>query len=126
MAAGAPPPPGPLTPEQVQHFRAFGFLLLRGYLAPGEVRTLQAEHTAALASAYGGAPATERQWVRMWGTGGASPAFEALPEDERFAAAAEQLYGPEIFCCYIEANKYSGDTSWHPDYAENYNAPGRR
>ena len=43
-----------------------------------------------------------------------------------FGSVAEQLYGPEIFCAYAEANRYVGDTSWHPDYSLNYNAPGCR
>ena len=113
-----------LSPEQVAHFEAFGFLHLKEFLA-AELSTLLAEHAAVLERQYGDpeAPVTTRQWVRTLTDD--TPAFQRLAE-KRFAGIAEQLYGPDIFCAYTEANRYAGDTNWHPDCAVNYNAPGVR
>ena len=63
---GAPvaQPPGPLTPQQLEHYRAFGFVTLPRCLMP-ELPALEREHEAALARAYGDAADPEaRQTVR--------------------------------------------------------------
>jgi hypothetical protein len=109
--------------------RTFGFVTLPGYLQH-EVPDLQREHTAALTEFYGDEAPTERQIVRMLRP--ESPTFARLVEScfacpsGGFGAIAEQLYGQDIFCCYMEANKYVRNTNWHADHAINYNAPGCR
>ncbi len=122
------PPAGPLTRQQVEHYAAFGFVTLPKCLVP-ELPKLEREHETALARAHGIDAPESRQTVRMLRQD--CPTFMALPENSTnlsggFGAVAEQLYGPDIFCAYVEANRYVGDTSWHPDYSANYNAPGCR
>ena len=122
------PAAGPLTRQQVEHYEAFGFVTLPKCLLP-ELPELEREHETALARAYGNDTPESRQTVRMLRND--CPTFMALPEScatlsGGFGAVAEQLYGPDIFCAYMEGNRYVGDTSWHPDYSANYNAPGCR
>lgn len=103
-------------------------MTLPGCLLP-ELAALEQEHAAAMAETYGNGTPDARQIVRMLRP--ESPTFAALPEscsalDGGFGAVAEQLYGPDIFLAYVEANRYVGDTGWHPDHSANYNAPGCR
>ena len=42
------------THQQIEHFKAFGFVVLRGLLADSEARTLKAEVAVALTDAFGG------------------------------------------------------------------------
>ena len=107
---------GPLTPQQVEHYCTFGFVTLPGALLP-ELAGLKEEHAVAMSETYGDDTPESRQIVRMLRP--ESPTFQGLPEDcanfrGGFGAIAEQLYGPDIFCCYMEANRYVGNTGWHP------------
>ena len=155
-ASGGPAPAAgaPLSPQQVEHYRTFGFVNLPGCLLP-ELPALEREHAAALAGSFGDEQPSSRQTVRMLRDD--FPTFNALPEScgnlaGGLGAVAEQLYGPDMcaihrvhrcasrgtadsradwnvprrFCAYVEANRYVGDTSWHPDYSMHYNAPGCR
>ena len=110
-----------LTPQQVEHFKTFGLLVLRGYLTPDEQHTLAAEHEAALddfarrsSTPFDG---TARQCVRMLSD--ATPLHATLPEDPRFAGAAQQLYGGDAFSVGGDANRYVGASDWHCDHAIN-------
>ena len=46
-----------------------------------------------------------------------TPFFAHLPEDPRFYQVAEQLYGDDVFGMAADANRYVGDTRWHPTTA---------
>ena len=43
-----------------------------------------------------------------------TPFFTNIPEDPRFSEVAEQLYGDDVFFIVSDANRYVGNTSWHP------------
>jgi hypothetical protein len=45
-----------------------------------------------------------------------TPLYASLLEDERFCSIAEQLYGDDVIGIGADANRYVGDTSWHPDH----------
>ena len=104
-----------LTPEQLLHFNTFGFVVLRGLLQPREVETIRGEFARRLAAAYPEEPfnGTRRHWATTMGPD--TPLMRSLLEDERFASAAEQMYGPDTFGVITDANRYVGDTAWHPD-----------
>jgi hypothetical protein len=104
-----------LTEKQVFHFKTFGFLVMRQVFTPDEVATLNAEFESKLESAYAHMPfdGTKRHWVPMLSSD--TPLFAGLLEDSRFSEPAEQLYGDDVFGIVCDANRYVGDTRWHPD-----------
>ncbi|MAG37587.1 MAG: hypothetical protein CL878_15235 [Dehalococcoidia bacterium] len=85
-----------LTERQLQHFRTFGFLLLRNLFTPEEVATLRDEYEAELTYVYADQPFTgeQRHWTTMLHP--RMPLFASLLEDERFSGVAEQLYGDDV------------------------------
>ena len=103
---------GPLSKEQVDHFRTFGFVVLRNYLTPTELAALEAEHEAALDAAFPDVPhESGRQFAGMLSE--ATPLHATLAEDDRFAGAAAQFYGEDVFLGGVSANRYLGASDWH-------------
>jgi hypothetical protein len=104
-----------LTEKEVRYFRTWGFLVLRGWLAPDEVKQLRAEFDSAMASAYTGNEfdGTKRHWIPMMGP--AAPTFGKLAGDPRFHESARELSGIDLILFAVDANRYVGDTNWHPD-----------
>ena len=104
-----------LTEQQVVHFSTFGFLVFRQMFSPDELKIIHAEFDQALESAYRHAPfnGTKRHWVTMMGR--ETPFFASLLEDPRFCDVAEQLYGEDALGVITDANRYVGDSAWHPD-----------
>ena len=45
-----------------------------------------------------------------------TPFFERLLEDVRFCETAEQLYREEVMDVFSDADRYVGNTRWHPGY----------
>ena len=104
-----------LTEQQVRHFETFGFVVMRQVFTAAELETLNGEFIRELEAAYGHAPfdGSKRHWKMMLGPD--TPFFAGLPEDERFCVVAEQLYGEDVIAIGSDANRYVGDTRWHPD-----------
>ena len=105
-----------LTDKQFRHYRTFGFVVLRDFFTPQEVETLRAEYEAELDRVYAHAPFTgeKRYWTTMLHP--RTPLYSSLLEDERFCSVAEQLYGDDVIGIGTDANRYVGDTRWHPDH----------
>ena len=105
-----------LTDQQLQHFRTFGFVTLRGLFTPEEVETLRHEYETELDRVYADQPFTgqTRYWAMMLHP--RTPLFAGLLEDERLCRVAEQLYGEDVIGVGTDANRYVGDTRWHPDH----------
>ena len=104
-----------LSKQQIHHFQTFGFLVLRKVFDPDEIQTIEREFDHGLDTAYRDKPfdGSARHWVPMLGE--ETPYFAALLEDPRFCDAAEQLYGDDVIGMACDANRYVGDTRWHPD-----------
>ncbi len=98
-----------LSNEQYQHFQTFGFIILRQFFTAAEVATLSAEFEKGLDLAYAHRPfdGSERHWVPQMGP--STPLYASLLEEEHFWSITAQLYGED-------ANRYVGDTRWHPDH----------
>ena len=105
-----------LTEEQHHHYRTFGFATLRGLFSPGEIETLRQEFEEELDFVYADQPFTgeSRHWTMMLGP--RTPFYASLLEDERFYSVAEQIYGEDVIGIGTDANRYVGDTRWHPDH----------
>ncbi|NKB69353.1 MAG: hypothetical protein GKR89_19960 [Candidatus Latescibacteria bacterium] len=105
-----------LTDPQLQHYQTFGFIVLRDLFTAAEVETLRAEYEAELDHVYAHQPFTgeKRYWTTMLHP--RTPLYASLLEDERFYSVARQLYGNDVIGMGTDANRYVGDTSWHPDH----------
>ena len=102
-----------LTSEQETQFRTFGFVVLRDFFSPDELKTIRSEfdYAAERASRFEPFDGTKYQSFNMLGS--ATPFYASLPEDPRFYGAAEQLFGPDTFAFEINAYRYVGNTRWH-------------
>ena len=105
-----------LDDRQYRHFQTFGFVALRQLFTPDEVETLRGEFEKGLDLAYPHHPfdGSERHWVKQMGP--ETPFYANLLEDERFWSITAQLYGNDAFAVGTDANRYVGDTRWHPDH----------
>src|SRR5579859_7173862 len=108
-----------LTTDQVDHFRTFGFTVLRGYLAD-RTSALRAEADAAIRDAYA---ATYHERVIDGISGHYLPMASRLTpvsaslvcDDPRFTDAAEQLLGGPVIPEYPEGVLYFAEAAWHTD-----------
>jgi Phytanoyl-CoA dioxygenase (PhyH) len=111
-----------LTDAQIDHFRTFGFLVLRGYLDECETAALADELDRAHRDAFG-----VRYDERPDNDGGMSghylpmmsrsrtPVSLGLVEDPRFLATARQLVGATMLPFYAEGIRYYGQAGFHDD-----------
>lgn len=104
-----------LTEEEVECFKVFGFVALRGWVSAAEMAAIQHDVEQAMEAAYRRSPfdGSVRHWLPM--TGPASPVLAGFLEDPRFWDASERLLGTGVFPMIVDANRYVGDTGWHPD-----------
>jgi hypothetical protein len=108
-----------LTTGQVDHFRTFGFAVLRGYLAD-RVFALHAEADAAIRDAYA-ATYAERVFDGISGhylpmTSRLTPVSTSLVcDDPRLIGAAEQLLGGPVIPECPEGVLYFSEAGWHTD-----------
>ena len=108
-----------LTTGQVDHFRTFGFTVLRGYLAD-RVRALRAEADAAIRDAYA-ATYDERVFDGISGhylpmASRLTPVSASLVcDDPRLIGAAEQLLGGPVIPECPEGVLYFSEAGWHTD-----------
>jgi hypothetical protein len=108
-----------LTTDQVDHFRTFGLVILRGYLAD-RTGALHAEADAALRDAYA---ATYHERVVDGISGHYLPMASRLTpvstslvcDDPRFTGAAEQTLGGPVIPECPEGVLYFTDAGWHTD-----------
>ena len=108
-----------LTTDQVDHFRTFGFTVLRGYLADC-VSSLRAEADAAIRDAYA-ASYDERVIDGISGhylpmASRLTPVSTSLVcDDPRLIGAAEQLLGGPVIPECPEGVLYFFEAGWHTD-----------
>ena len=108
-----------LTTGHVDHFRTFGFTVLRGYLAD-RVSALRAEADAAIRDAYA-ATYDERVFDGISGhylpmASRLTPVSASLVcDDPRLIDAAEQLLGGPVIPECPEGVLYFSEAGWHTD-----------
>ena len=104
-----------LSEEQVRFFKAFGYLVLRQVFTSEEMAAISREVEQAMAQQYAHKPfdGSKRHWTMMMDE--ETPLHASLLEDERFLKAARQLYGDDVLGVGTDANRYVGNTNWHPD-----------
>jgi hypothetical protein len=115
-------PPIQLTPQQVEHFRTFGFIVLKQALSAAEVARVSDEFAAGLAlkdpSERIAGPRRQLNWDNLEPH---SPFCQSLLEDDRFVGAATLLLRGEPIGWGSNSNLYSGQRSpWHPDVGQDH------
>lgn len=110
-----------LTQKHIEHFRAFGFVVLRDHLDPATVAALSDEVDRVLRDAFG-ARFDERDETGGGITGHylpvngpRAPVSRALVEDDRLHGVAEQLLGAQALPWYPEAILFFGEAGLHSD-----------
>jgi hypothetical protein len=104
-----------LTPEQVAHFEAFGFILLKQAFSSAETAGITREFESVLAEDRGGQPFTGEKRQAVLGFLERRPLLARLVETDIIYQAMEQLLGPNFVWVGSDGNLYVGDTHWHPD-----------
>ena len=106
-----------LSEDQLLYFRTFGYLLLPQLLNVNDLSILGDELDHGLSIQFPETPfdGSCRQWTRL--TDENTPFSASLMENSRFLTPAQQICGPEVLGVGIDANRYVGDTGWHPDSA---------
>jgi hypothetical protein len=109
-----------LSPEQLNHFEVFGFLVWRQAFSPEEIGDISDQFDSALREDRQGEdfPGDKRQGVL--GFLEQREGLRRLVEDDRIFLTVEQLLGPDFVWIGSDGNLYVGDTRWHPDNAEPY------
>jgi hypothetical protein len=113
-----------LTHQQILHFRAFGFVTLRGLFSQSEAAVLRTEVADALADAFG---TVGREPDDLGGISGdylplaadRAPFSQSLIADDprTFQASAELLGGPTVPSPGI-ATCFTGDSPWHTRFGD--------
>ena len=106
-----------LTDSQLIQFDVFGFLVLRGILAPEEIERAWADFEVGLTSAREGMDRIGIRGQLNWSNlRPETPFLATLLEDERFFGVAQQILGEDAVGSFSNANSFDGDrTEWHPD-----------
>jgi hypothetical protein len=102
-----------LTDEQKNHFKTFGFLVLRQVLTPEEIDEIRRESDRILLENRQGEPfpGTKRQAMIPFFEH--SPALLRYMEDDRIYHLGTDLLGPGFVLNATEGNLHVGDTQWH-------------
>jgi Phytanoyl-CoA dioxygenase (PhyH) len=110
-----------VTDQQVDHYRTFGFVVLRGYLDQREIAVLTREVDRALRDGFGAhfhqRPATggiEGHYLPLMSRR-RTPTSLALVEDPRFLGAAHQLLDSPALPTYAEGVLLFGQAGFHYD-----------
>ncbi len=117
----------PLAAQQVEHYRLFGFVVLRGYLEDVAM-ALRAEVEQALREAYGerfddriGDGGIEGHYLPMMAD--RTPISRSLvADDPRLLGAASQLLDGPVLPDHGEGVLYFGQAPWHDDCGFNLTA----
>lgn len=102
-----------LTKHQIDHYEAFGFLVLRGLLSQGEMDELRSASLSVMQQLRGAVEpqADANQSVQPWLE--RHPSMRDLIDDERIHQIPESLLGPDFWLDGTEGHLRVGDTPWH-------------
>ncbi|RAP77909.1 phytanoyl-CoA dioxygenase family protein [Paenibacillus montanisoli] len=104
-----------LSQAQIEHYRTFGYLLMKGLFFPSEMKAISDAFDHVLASDRQGRPFSGEKRQAVLGCIEKHPVLTDLVKDDRIYEAIEQLLGKQFIWIGSDGNLYVGDTTWHPD-----------
>ena len=107
-----------LSAEQVAHFEAFGFVVLRQAFSADETAEISRVFDEVLAEERQGRPFAGEKRQGVLGFVEQRPVLTRLVECDTIFEAMEQLLGPGFVWVGSDGNLYVGDTSWHSDTSD--------
>ena len=104
-----------ISDECLHYFKTFGFVVFRRFLPFEDLEVLSNELEEGLSAQFPHEPfdGSRRHSARMFDE--STPFFASLMEDSRFLTPAQQICGEDVLAVGIDANRYVGNTIWHPD-----------
>ena len=104
-----------LTSEQLEHFRTFGFMILRQGFSAEETEQFSRMFDEMMAEDRQGEPFVGKERQILFGFIEKRPTLRKLAEDDRIYEAIEQYLGSGFSWIGSAGNLYVDDTGWHPD-----------
>ena len=104
-----------LTSEQLEHFRTFGFVVMRQCFSSDETERFSRMFDEMLAEDRQGEPFAGKERQMVFGFIEKRAALRKLAEDDRIYEAIEQYLGSGFTWIGSAGNLYVDDTGWHPD-----------
>ena len=104
-----------LTSQQIAHFQAFGFLVMRQIFSSAEADTIRREYDEVWDEAAGGRPFGGERTEAQMTFCERRASLTKLAEDDRIYGQVEQLLGPDIIWGGSGAARYVDDSFWHKD-----------
>jgi hypothetical protein len=112
-----------LTAEQIAHWEAFGFLVLRQLFKPDEVKALREAATEVVNQQGGGNAFTSAPRFGMGSFLERHPALANWVDDDRIHGMSEALLGPDYILQRTGGAVYWGDTPWHGGHPAHESPP---
>ena len=103
-----------LNDAQVNHFKVFGFVVLRQFFSQDELGGLDSEFEEVLASDRQGESFDGAKRHTVQGFVEKRPLLTEYLE-QRICEPIQQLLGADCVWMGSDANLYVGDSGWHPD-----------
>jgi hypothetical protein len=110
-----------LTSQQIEHFRCFGYVVLRGWLEPALNTMLHRETTQSIQDGYGSFfgkrtndGGIEGHYIAMMADRTAV-SQSLVADDPRFYKAASQFLDRDMLPTLSEGILYFGESAWHCD-----------
>ena len=102
-----------LTPEQISHFRTFGFVVLREHFTSDEIVVMKREAEEIYEEDRDGKPfdGLETQYLQPFFE--RRPFLSGLLDDDRLYMVGEDLLGPDFVLITTEGRLRVGPTAWH-------------
>ena len=100
-------------PEQIAHFEAFGFIVLRKAFSSDEMDAIGAEIDRILAADRDGKPFAGEDRQGVYGGVESSPVLRQLVDNDRIYEPVNAILGPDFIWQGSDINLFVGDTAWH-------------
>lgn len=104
-----------LTPEQVAHFKALGFIILKDLFSPKEIVTISQSFDEVMEQDRKGEEFEGQKRHSAMAMVERHPALRTLIDDDRIHEPVQQLLGDDYMWFGSDGNLYVGDTHWHSD-----------
>ena len=102
-----------LTDAQINHFKTFGFVVLRQLLNPGEAARMKREAERVMAEDRKSRSLDPTKWQPLQPFFERSQCLTQFLDDDRICGIGEDLAGPDFVLQVTEGNLHVGDTPWH-------------